>query len=138
VEAQKQYTAAQGAHAALAAEREQARSALESAKDRVHGAAKAVLVEEADGLAAELDAAAAAATVLRDQLLALADFSAMGRGETWAQGKLQLSAATLRRVTTPLDHRPQLPGGETYESRQAEAVRRLMAALQAGDADARL
>jgi hypothetical protein len=39
-------------------------------------ALKAVLVEEAERLAADLDAAAAVAIALRDKLLALADFSA--------------------------------------------------------------
>jgi hypothetical protein len=137
-DARSRHAAASAAHASLASERDEAQRALESAKDRVHAACKAVMAEEADRLAAELDALLCRAHLLQDQLLVLADFSAMGRAETWATGKLRLSAAALGRATTPLDHRAMLPGGQTYEGRQAPSVQRLMAALQAGDADAQL
>ena len=96
------------------------------------------MAEEADRLAAELDTVLCTAHLRRDQLLALADFSAMGRNETWASGKLRLSAAALAHATTPLDHRAMLPGAESYSGRQAPSLQRLMAALQAGNADARL
>jgi hypothetical protein len=55
---------------------------------------------------------------LRDDLLALAGLSVMGRGQTWAEGRLRLSPEALRRATTPLDWRPQLPGVESYEGRR--------------------
>jgi hypothetical protein len=137
-DARSRHAAASDARASLVAERDEARRALDSAKDRVHAACKAVLAEEADRLAAELDAVLCTAHLRQDQLLALADFSAMGRGETWAAGKIRLSAAALGRATTPLDHRAMLPGTESYSGRQAPSLQRLMAALQAGDADARL
>jgi hypothetical protein len=137
-DARSRYAAARDAHANLDAERDEAQRALDSAKDRVHAACKAVMAEEADRLAAELDAVLCRAHLLRDQLLALADFSAMGRGETWATGKIRLSADALMRATTPLDHRAMLPGTESYSGRHAPSLQRLMAALQAGDADARL
>jgi hypothetical protein len=53
-------------------------------------------------------------------------------------GRLRLTPAALARGTASLDNRSQLPGGETYEGRQADCVRRLMAALLAGEADGRL
>jgi hypothetical protein len=137
-DARSRHAAARDAHAALAAEHDEAERALESAKDTVHAACKAVMAEEADRLAAELDAVLCTAHLRQDQLLALADFPAMGRNENWASGKLRLSAAALGRATTPLDHRAMLPGTESYSDRQAPSLQRLMAALQAGDADARL
>jgi hypothetical protein len=137
-DARSRHAAAVGAHASLAAERDRAQRDLDSAKDRMHAAAKAVMAEEADRLAAALDAALCRAHLLQDQLLALADFSAAGRGESWAMGKIRLSADALRRATTPLDHRAMLPAAESYSGRQAERIRALMEALQAGDAEARL
>jgi hypothetical protein len=137
-DARSRHAAARDAHASLALERDEAQRALDSAKDRVHAACKAVMAEEADRLAGELDAVLCRAHLLQDQLLALAEFSAMGRGETWATGKIRLSAAALGRATTPLDHRAMLPGTESYSGRQAPSMQRLMAALQAGDAEARL
>jgi hypothetical protein len=137
-EARLRAGAASAAHASLAAERDEAQRALDSAKDRVHAACKAVMAEEADRLTAELDAVLCSAHLLQDQLLALAEFSAMGRGETWATGKIRLSAAAMARATTPLDHRAMLPGTESYPGRQADCVRRLMMALVAGCADAQL
>jgi hypothetical protein len=118
-EARSRHAAARDAHAALAAEHDEAERALESAKNSLHAACKAVMAEEGDRLAAELDAVLCRAHLLKDQLLALADFSAMGRGETWATGKIRLSAAALGRATTPLDYRAQLPGTESYTGRQA-------------------
>jgi hypothetical protein len=74
--------------------------------------------------------------LLRDRLVAIADFSAPGRNETWAQGRLMLSARARDRAAAPLDARPQLPGGRTYN--QEGSVRALMTTLLAGDAGARL
>ena len=137
-DARSRHAAAVGAHASLAAERDRAQRDLDSAKDRMHAAAKAVMAEEADRLAAELDAVLSTAHLLQDRLLAIAEFSAMGRGENWAMGKIRLSAEALRRATTPLDHRAMLPAAESYSGRQAPSLQRLMAALLAGDAEARL
>jgi hypothetical protein len=137
-DARSRLAAANAAHGGLAAERDAAQRALDTANNSVHAAAKAVLIEEADRITAELDATLITAHLRQDQLLALSEFSAMGRGETWLTGRLQLSASASARATTPLDHRSTLPGGQTHAGLQAAAVQRLMTELLAGDAEARL
>jgi hypothetical protein len=126
----EQLAAARAAHAALAAENDAAREALALAKDNVLFAAKAVLEAEADRLAAKLEAVVSKAHALRDDLLALAGLSVMERGQTWAEGRLHLSPEALRRATTPLDWRPQLPGTANYEGRRLPAWQRMIDALQ--------
>jgi hypothetical protein len=54
-----------------------------------------------------------------------------------AEGRLRLSPAVHRRLTTPLDWRPQLPGAESYEGRRLPAWHRTLTRLQT-DPDAEL
>ena len=77
----RKLAAANAAHGALAAERDAAQRALDTARNSVHAACKAVLIEEADRITAELDATLITAHLLQDRLLALSEFSAQGRGE---------------------------------------------------------
>jgi hypothetical protein len=81
---------------------------------RVEAAAKRVLVAEGELIAAEIDERLQRVLPLHDQLAALAQVSAPAPGETWAQGQLQLTRATIDRITTPLGWRPELPGGAGY------------------------
>src|SRR5262249_54199120 len=90
-----------------------------------------------DRLAAELDTVVSTAYTLRDDLLALAGLSVMGRGQTWVGGRLRLSPEALRRATTPLDWRPQRPGVQTYLGRHLPTWEAYFTALQA-DADAQV
>jgi hypothetical protein len=110
--------AARTAHDALEAEHAAAVQAHSRASDIVFEAAKQVLVEEADRIAAEMETALGHAFALHDDLHALAMLSAQRGGQTWQEGQLRLSPAVLRRLTTPLDWRPQLPGAQTYAGRR--------------------
>ena len=127
--------AAKAAHDALSAERAAAVAAHGRASDAVFDAAKQVLVEEADRIAAELEETLRHALALNDELHALSMLSAQRGGQTWAEGRLQLSGAVHRRLTTPLDWRPMLPGAETYAGRRLPQVQRYFEALRS-NADA--
>jgi hypothetical protein len=137
VAAAEEFAAAQAAHDGLSGERAAAVEAHTRAGDAVFDAAKAVLVEEAGRIAAELDEALRHVFALEDDLQALGMFSAQGRGcgETWAQGRLRLSPAVHNRITTPLAWRPELPGGQSYAGRRLPGWQALFNALQA-EADA--
>jgi hypothetical protein len=89
-------------------------------------------------MAAELEGAPRHAFALEDDLQALAMLSAQGRGQTWQQGRLALSPSVHRRLTTPLDWRPMLPGTQTYAGRRLAAWQALFKALQVDPDAARM
>jgi hypothetical protein len=129
--------AAEAAHASIQAERTAAATAETRAEASVFDAARTAMAEHADDIALRLDAAMAAAFVLADELEALAMLSAPGPGQTWAEGRLRLSPAAMRRATTPLGHdgRPWLPAPQSYAGRRLPAVQQYFEALRR-DADA--
>jgi hypothetical protein len=100
------------------------------AEAEVFDAAKQALVEGAERIAAELEEALRRAFALEDDLQALSTLSAQGRGQTWAEGRLRLSPAVHRRLTTPLNWRPPLPGGQSYPGRRLPGWQELLTALQ--------
>jgi hypothetical protein len=64
------------------------------------------MAEHADDVASRLEAAMAAAFDLADELEAISMLSVPNYAarETWAEGRIRLSPAAMRRATTPLGH----------------------------------
>jgi hypothetical protein len=128
--AAEELAAAQAAHESLSTESASTVHAHGRASDAVFDAAKRVLVEEAERIAAELEEALRHVFALNDELHAISMLSAQRGGQTWAEGRLQLSPAVHRRLTTPLDWRPQLPGGQSYAGRRLSGWQTLFMTLQ--------
>jgi hypothetical protein len=97
------------------------------------------MAEHADDVASRLEAAMAAAFDLADELEAISMLSVPNYAarETWAEGRIRLSPAAMRRATTPLGHdgRPGLPAPQSYAGRRLPAVQQFFEALRR-DADA--
>jgi len=133
--ARQEAVAAKAARDDLRSEHAAAVEAHDRADAAVHDAAKAVLVEEADRIAAELEEALSLAFALDDELRGLAMLHTQRGGQTWREGRLALSPAASRRLNTPLEYRAQLPGTQNYAGRRLPGWQAFFSALQA-DADA--
>jgi hypothetical protein len=131
--ARDEMRAAQAAHEQLQRDLMLEKEALRRAEEQVRSATKLVAIEDGEALVAELNQVMRQALALKDELGALAHVVAPG--EQWATGRLQLSQTIIDRLQVPLDHRPMLPGTQTYGAGEGSRWRTFLERLQR-DADA--